>query len=510
MYLANFLHRNIGAAAVLLLSAAFLGAGASQAASGISAGTIEINTIPGTITLGDLSQSLAPQGNNSNRCQLAPSTGDNLLQFSSNVGNPSISLQRNSMGINTTRGQGCGFAVENEVLTIDLGSDVPALANVVDFDITFIVTGDAVFELRVFDADGALLDGGDGYSYRVYTGKSACDPFGTSGSPLVTGPYETTEFACTAQSNPNSNFAFSLDEGRFTDRGDWRRIEIVVLTGEVGITALSFELGLTPTGTLTCEDDPAPGGATTTTVSEIFDVGGGVQCRRLPNRDGTQCVAVPYLIDSECTGGDCTVDFLHGDQAGVAREDFAFVCEVWWPERPGNFSAGQPLLNRTEISWGGIDTPLTLGDGPVDYCPGITPVFSAVPEPNPGTDCGSALSYLLSQPADTGLMTPPVDGGTVTSNVSPAECSLLEAYDDVLVPASFPDQCTSSGCPTGRQIACLVDSRTSQVEDTSAACDGGGAGSCPGVNPGDVDSATSLFRNYELIYIQGDLRMRRF
>jgi hypothetical protein len=239
-----------------------------------------------------------------------------------------------------------------------------------------------------------------------------------------------------------------------------------------------------------------------------------MQCRRLPNRDGSQCAAVPYLIDSDCDGGECSVDFVHADQAGVDRADFAFVCEVWWPEKPGNFEGG-PLLAKTEIFWGDAASP-QKGDVPVDYCPGITPIFSAerVDEPNDATECGTALNYLLSVPETSGAE--PVDGGTVTTNVAPGatmwpRCSLLEAYDDVLVPDGFGDQCTSGNCPRGRQIACLIDSRVSQIEDPAAVCLDGSdqVVACDSGTAVKIDSATSLYRNYELIFIQGDLRMRR-
>jgi hypothetical protein len=233
---------------------------------------------------------------------------------------------------------------------------------------------------------------------------------------------------------------------------------------------------------------------------------------------------VPYLIDSTCDSGDCSVDFVHADQEGVDRADFAFVCEVWWPERPGRFnsSTGAPLetfLQKTEIYWGEVESP-TQGDVPVDYCRGITPIFSVdrAEEPNDMTECGTELEYLLSVPETSG--SDPIDGGTVTSNVAPGDttwprCSLLEAYDDVLVPSGLADQCdegSNTDCPDGRQLACLMDSRISQVEDEDAVCadSSGGSVPCPGAEPGEVNSADSLYRKYELIYIQGDLRMRSF
>ncbi len=488
-----------------------LWAGTATAES-LPVGTIEADVSLGTIVFGELVEPLEPLGNNSNRCRIDQDTGaPDLLQFSASPsGDPSISLQRLSIGIDSTNGQGCGFAVDGETLGMSLGDDVPS-GQVSNFSFDIIVTDDAVFELLAYDAEGNFLPAAPGltYSYKVFTGKSACDPFGTSGDPLDPGFNGIVQFACSAQSNPNSDFQFSLAESDFdSDVGDWERIEFKVTAGDVGIRSATLELGLVATGTLTCEEDSMSIGAVTITdpLDGIFDAGGGVQCRRLPNRDGSQCLAVPYIIETDCLdGGTCSVDFIHGDQPGVAREDFAFLCEVWWPEEPGDFTAGKPLLQETEISWGGLTTPLTQGDVPVSYCAGITPILDALVEPNPSTDCGTGLLYQLSVP--TNGIDPIIDGGTVTTNVSPAECSLLETYDDVLVPATFPDQCTSADCPIGRQIACLIDSRTSQVQDPDAICDGG---PCPGLSPGDVDSATSLFRDYELIFIQGDLRMARF
>jgi hypothetical protein len=215
------------------------------------------------------------------------------------------------------------------------------------------------------------------------------------------------------------------------------------------------------------------------------------------------------LLAADCEGDECSVDFIHANQPGVLRENFAFLCEVWWPDRPGNFTPGEQLLSSTQVFWGGLTTPLEPGDVPVDYCEGITPIFSADPGPNLDTFCGTELDYKLSAVASPPSL--PVDGGTVSSPTG--ECSLLEAYDDVLVPAGADrDQCNSATCTLpGRQMTCALDVRISQVEDENANCGSvSNPASCPGSSPGVVTTAESMYMLYQLMYVEGDLKFRTF
>lgn len=209
-----------------------------QAADGIPAGSIVFDVAAQTITLGSQVEPLEPLGNNSKRCQIDQSSATDLLQFTtlSGGGEPSISLQRSSIGQDTTNGQGCGFADGGETYLIALGTSVNDTLKVGSFSFDFIVTDDAVFELTVFDADGNPQFATDpgagptdpplGYSYRVATGRNGCDPIGTQGDPLTPAHNEITQFACSAQSNPNSAFSFEVTQASFDeDVGEWHSIE---------------------------------------------------------------------------------------------------------------------------------------------------------------------------------------------------------------------------------------------------------------------------------------------
>lgn len=513
----------------LLLIAAVSAATAGMAWATVDAGTVVLDVGAATITYGDTTEPFEPLGPSANRCAI-DQRNMTLLEFSDDG---SISSQRDSWGL-TGSTQGCAFIDATKQAEMSLGSGVGELALVVDWSMNFIVVDDAVFYVVLLDADGAELE-----RLKVYTGKNACDPYGTSGVPITTADDEAVFFACVAQSNPNADFAFTLSEDSFPELTlpDWRGVRIEVTSGSVGMTGATLQLGLPETGILTCEEDAnPPEGATTVTEDALFDVPGGAVCRRLPNRpvDGVlvpQCEAVPYYLEASCTdpnATDCSVTFIHGDQLDSAgnplpRDAYAFLCEVWWPARDGNFTTNssgvpvpdEPILNRTEVYWGGLTTPLQRGDVDANYCAGSTPIFSVTgtSEPNASTVCGDDVYYDLS--VAKSLTTDVQDGGDVSPNGVDGsglqDCSLLEAYDDVLLPDLLPDQCDSATCnQPGSQRICLIDERIFQVEDADADCTDGTPGSCPGTTPGEVQQATSKYGKFERHLIEGDIKLRAY
>jgi hypothetical protein len=514
----------------LLLSAAMCAAAANTSLAAVDAGSVVLDVQAATITFGDQTEPFEPLGNSANRCDI-DQREMTLLEFTGTP-EPSISLQRGSWGLKGST-QGCAFIEETEQAEMHLGSGVGDLAQVVGWSLNFIVIDDAVFDVVLLDAAGA-----ERQRLTVYTGKNACDPYGTSGVPITLDDDEASFFECVAQSNPNADFAFVLTPADFPALSlpDWHGVRIEVTAGDVGMTGATLNLGLPETGILTCEEDSTPPeGATTITEEALFEVAGGAVCRRLPNRpvDGVlipQCEAVPYYLDASCLESDptdCSVTFVHGDQLDgsgnpLPRDAYAFLCEVWWPPRDGNFTTNgagvpvpdEPILNRTEVYWGGLTTPLERGDVDATYCGGATPIFSVTgSEPNPLTTCGNDLDYDLSaqKTSPTGVQ----DGGDVSPNGvgldDTQDCSLLEAYDDVLLPDLLPDQCNSATCSQpGRQRICLIDERIFQVEDPDADCTGGTPGSCPGTTPGEVDQATSKYGKFERHLIEGDIKLRAY
>jgi hypothetical protein len=441
-------------------------------------------------------------------------SGPTILSFTpgSDCSAVGFTEQKDWLGCFKKGGIGTGRLTNGQSLTIGIDPTGPAAGTTATSWTLGLTAKQNVTAEIVLSIDGAATQ-----TLYLYTGLSAEGI--TPGGNVFTcaeGP----------DSNPDSDTFCEI-----SNQGDqpFKSAEIRVTNdGALSIGSGTTTLNLSAvTGILTCEEDNLSG-SPTTTVEDIFLVddafAGAVQCRRLPNRSGAACQPVPYLLEASCdaASGECALDFIHGDQPDTSiggdptqplpREDYAFLCEVWWPERPGGgvdpdtglpapTSAGQfvnPVLPKTDIFWGGDGSPgsAVLGDAPVDYCQGITPVFNADLEPNASTICGDSLSYLLSEPGN-----PDVSGGLVRPESS--QCSLLEAYDDVLIRNGFPDQCTAAGCPAGDQIACLIDSRTSQVQDKTAI-------PVPGDPGGTLSIPTSLFKSYELIYIQGDLRMRRF
>jgi hypothetical protein len=134
----------------------------------------------------------------------------------------------------------------------------------------------------------------------------------------------------------------------------------------------------------------------------------------------------------------------------------------------------------------------------------VTPLFTG--STFSGSGCGTRLVYELSDNVG------PVDGGTVSD--SGGSCSLLQAYDDVLLLAAGvegapPDQCTASTCPGGndpgtRQLACLLQERIVLEEDVAPYGTSGvqtGAGRIS-------EAATPTARKHEVILIEGDIKFR--
>jgi hypothetical protein len=447
------------------------------------------------------------EGSRGDADRLVFTSGSTILDFvpGDNCSDMGFTENKDWMGCFKKGGIGTGRLSNGQSLSIGINPTGPASGTTVtSWRWAFTAKQNVVFDMVL------SMAGSETETIRVYTGISG-DGIEESANvrKCSVGP----------DSQPDADTSCVL-----LGTQPWQSVEFRVLNdGELSIGSEFSEFNLSAiSGTLTCEEDQQPGLSTTTTIREIFDAGGGVQCRRLPNRDGTACEVVPYLLETSCdeTTGGCELTFVHGDQPTIPleRENYAFLCEVWWPPRPSQLTAndegqltGGDVLPQTVIEWGGDGTPGTTapGDlgGKVTYCDGITPLFSQPYEPNSATSCGDSVSYLLSQPAVPG---PLQNGGTVAPDST--ECSLLEAYDDVLLPSDFPDQCQDDpACPDGRQVACLVDSRTSQIEDPDADCQGT-AGDCSTSgpsNPGDVNSAETLLQNYELIYIGGDLLMRR-
>ncbi len=425
--------------------------------------------------------------------------GSNILTFTPGTNCSAIGFTENKdwIGCFKKGGIGTGRLTNGQSLSVGIDTEGPAAGNTVTGWTLGMTAKQNVTAEIILSIDGVETE-----ILYLYTGLSAAGV--TPGGNVFTcaeGP----------DSNPDSNTFCAISGSQNFHSAEFR----VTNDGELSIGSTATTLTLSAiTGILTCEEDLS--GSPTTTVEDIFliddPLAGAVQCRRLPNRSGAACQPVPYLLEAACDGsGECTMDFVHGDQQDtrpggnlsdpLPRTEYAFLCEVWWPERTGgtgetdkggDTSEGQfadGLLQKTEILWGGDGTPgsAVLGDARIDYCAGVTPVFDASPEPNTSTYCGDTLRHYLSE-----LGNPGVNGGDVSADdtATPASvnCSLLEAYDDVLVPSTFPDQCDEdAACPPGRQVACLIDSRTSPVQ-----------GPVP------------LFKKYELIYVEGDLRMRSF
>lgn len=488
----------------------------AYAAETIPAGTVVLDMGAGTVTYpGSEPQAVVGSGTGprAGRCRIDQSDLD-LLEFSSNS---SRSEQRGSWGSAGTP-QGCAFMEAIGEEFVSLGSGIGGSAKVVGFDMRFIVVDDAVFELEFFDGTTSVA------TKTVATGRSeaACS---ADGEPVTSTNDTAVFFPCVAQSNPNSAFDFQVREGQengtvlepsfvFVEIADFTKVVVRALEGSVGVTYAALDLGLTATldDPLTCtNDDPGTtilesfdASNDEDSLDDVFDLGGAV-CRRLPDRiPGSAGIAaceiegVAYSLDASCDAenpSDCSVTFIHGDQEGVPRDAFAFLCEVWWPARPGNFTAGEPILKPTEVYWGGLTTPLARGED-ATFGEGITPVFQ---------DSCSPLEFQLSS-----------EDASVTDGlaVSPSGCSrsLLGAYEDVLLPEPDPiadDQCPDPvaeddpQCPEGVQRIFVIDQRDFQVEDDDAV---------PHLSdPGRLDGdATSKYRRGERYVIEGDIRLRSF
>lgn len=390
---------------------------------------------------GDLRQQLAtPKAKND--CTLLPypaSGPDQLVTVTSSGAGPGF-LDKNGKELLGIKGPGvdCGRVNQGQYLDIALAGTLTGKM-FLSANLKLNVKSNAVIRATAYN-DGA----GSQQVFHLYSGRSI---------PAVLNPATDAVCAPGADSDPDND----ATNCEWLIPGAGNRLRLHMEVGQAGIggenSVSVFEIGtLVPkTGEIDCGD--------TTVQIDYLNTDEGanaaVQCTRLENVDASSCEVVDYSLVASCEGGECATRFLHAAEADdpLNTTKFSFICETWWPTQAGSFVGGELQLEKSKQYFG----PNDIQGDDLDFCAGVTPVFSST----------SAACTFES-------------GGSVGG------CG-LDDIDSVQVPLALDHQSTLPG----QQVGCLLDERVRQVEDL------------------ETSVIDSLIKQYQMWYLQGDYRLSR-